>query len=86
VRASAGKHRRISSVDVAAAGDSMEVSFMTSDIEVRYAFVCNCAFWSEGDVIVEMGCDRWHHRGLDTSFVFSPVGCRRKEPRGRSKS
>jgi len=44
VRASAGKHFLISAVDVAAAGDSTEVSFMATDIEVRYAFVCNCAF------------------------------------------
>jgi hypothetical protein len=44
VRSSAGKHFLISAVDVAVADDSKEVSFMAIDIDVRSAFVCNCAF------------------------------------------
>jgi hypothetical protein len=35
VRASAGKHRRISSIDIIAAGEDFAVSFEATDIEVR---------------------------------------------------
>jgi hypothetical protein len=43
---------RISAVDVSAEGDSSVVSFIATDIEVRYAFVCNYSL--QGDVIVEI--------------------------------